>query len=291
MDGVRVFNMSLIGTSHIKENRICQDSSISYCDETMAVAIVCDGHGGDKYFRSDRGSKFAAESTLESFKEFMGYEDEFIDELRENPDKILGQLEKNIIYRWNTQVKKDFDENPFTEEELSKLKDKDRISYEQNERIESAYGTTIIAFLYTEKYCFGLHIGDGKCVVLYEDEEFLQPIPWDDKCYMNITTSICDTKAFANFRHFFSEKLPLAVFVATDGIDDSFVSDEQLHNFYKTVIAYFKENDFETALNELNSFLPKLSAKRSGDDMSVAAILNMAALKESDGIWAEENDS
>ena len=41
------FNLSVQGASHIKRNKECQDSSISYSDEKIAIAIVCDGHGGD----------------------------------------------------------------------------------------------------------------------------------------------------------------------------------------------------------------------------------------------------
>ena len=288
MDGIRVFNISEIGSSHITTNKGSQDSSNSYCDKTMAIAIACDGHGGDKYFRSNRGSKFAAEITLKSFKECMDYENQFIEKLKENPDKVLGQLEQNIIANWNSAVVKDFDEDPFNEEELSKLPNQDRLLYEQKQGIESAYGTTIIAFLLTEKFCFGLHIGDGKCFAVYENGEFKQPIPWDDKCFLNVTTSICDTNAFSNFRNFFSEELPVAVFVGTDGIDDSFATDDQLQCFYKTVISSFITSSFEIAVRELNLFLPKLSAKGSGDDVSVAAILNLTEIKRLKDLFVTE---
>ena len=37
----------------------------------MSIAIVCDGHGGDRYFRSDIGAKYAAEVTLEALRQFV----------------------------------------------------------------------------------------------------------------------------------------------------------------------------------------------------------------------------
>ena len=57
------FHLSTQGASHIKKNKECQDASESYNDENCAIAIVCDGHGGDDYVRSAVGSAFAASIT------------------------------------------------------------------------------------------------------------------------------------------------------------------------------------------------------------------------------------
>ena len=51
------FHLTAQGASHIKKNKECQDASSSYQDENCAIAIVCDGHGGDDYVRSAIGSK------------------------------------------------------------------------------------------------------------------------------------------------------------------------------------------------------------------------------------------
>ena len=102
-----------------------------------------------------------------------------------------------------------------------------------------------------------------------------QPIPWDEKCFLNATTSICDKDAIGNFRHFYSEDLPAAVFVGSDGIDDCFCNDEQLNSLYRTVLYSFSTSEFNAAVAELQEYLPRLSAKGSGDDISVAAILDI----------------
>ena len=60
MMNAKSFNLSVQGASHIKKNKECQDASVSFYDEKMAVAIVCDGHGGDDYMRSAAGSTFVA---------------------------------------------------------------------------------------------------------------------------------------------------------------------------------------------------------------------------------------
>ena len=98
---------------------------------------------------------------------------------------------------------------------------------------------------------------------------------------MNATTSICDSDASISFRHFFSKEIPVAIFIGSDGVDDSFQNDEQLYNLYKSILFSFGTDDFESAKKELEDYLPKLSKKGSGDDISIAAVLDMDKISES----------
>lgn len=272
MDGVKSFNMSFQGTSHIKKNKECQDASASYFDENMAIAIVCDGHGGDDYIRSSIGSSIACDVTEKIIKNFL--ENIKGEKFFSTPEVHLKKIEDCIIYDWNTSIYKHFENNPFLEDELNTISSKAKKKYMEG-RIESAYGTTLIAVAMTAEYCFGIHIGDGKCVSLMANEKFCQPIPWDEKCFLNATTSICDADASLEFRHFYSKESPTAIFVGSDGIDDCFINDNQLYDLYKTIIFSFGTSDFEKAVDELKDYLPRLSSKGSGDDVSIAAILDL----------------
>lgn len=64
------FDVTCMGASHVKNNKPCQDYSLSWHsdDNRVQVAIVCDGHGGDTYVRSDRGSRLAAEIALRNIR-------------------------------------------------------------------------------------------------------------------------------------------------------------------------------------------------------------------------------
>lgn len=276
------FNISVQGASHIKKNKECQDASKSYYDEEMAIAVVCDGHGGNDYIRSAVGSSIAASIAERNIKDFVKSVDK--DELKRHTEQLIVKLEGSIIGNWNEEIYQHYDQNPFTDEEIAILSSKAQKKYLQEKRIESAYGTTLIAVVVTPYYWFGIHIGDGKCVAISPDGRFLQPIPWDDKCFLNATTSICDTRALENFRYFFSEKLPVAVFVGSDGVDDCFKNDQQLNNLYKTVLYSFTTSEFDAALSDLRDYLPRLSAKGSGDDVSVAAVLDMDMIGEIDAV-------
>ena len=276
----KAFHISVQGASHIKKNKECQDASRSFCDERVAIAIVCDGHGGSDYVRSAVGSRFAAEISEQNIKDFIASVDK--DELRRHTDQLIAKLESSIIGNWNLAVNEHCEQNPFTPEEIQTLSEKAKKKYLTEKQIESAYGTTVIAVAVTPDYWFGIHIGDGKCVAVNPDGRFLQPIPWDDKCFLNATTSICDSRALENFRHFYSEKLPVAVFVGSDGVDDCFQNDQQLHHLYKTVLYSFATSDFDAALSDFRDYLPRLSAKGSGDDVSVAAVLDLDMIGEID---------
>lgn len=69
------FHFTSIGASHIKKGTVCQDFSASVETEKYKLAAVSDGHGGADYFRSDRGSRFAAEAFCACVREaFYGAE-------------------------------------------------------------------------------------------------------------------------------------------------------------------------------------------------------------------------
>lgn len=281
----RAFHLTVIGASHIKSGTVCQDCSQS-CEKTECrLVVVCDGHGGADYFRSDRGSKLAAVAFMDCM---------------ENPDLIaalsaaaaekqrqsrMEQLIKSIIARWNSLVEQDMRQHPFDEDELSGVSEKARRRYEAGERLQAAYGTTLIGAVLAENFWLGLQIGDGKCVAVSETGEFTQPIPWDEECFLNVTTSLCDENAAKEFRFCFSRTLPAAVFIGSDGIDDCFAGDERLYDFYRVTLKSFAETDEETAIAQLKEYLPTLSEKGSGDDMSVGILVNTDLVCKSESVY------
>ncbi len=279
MGEFKAFDVRSIGASHIKSGKPCQDYSFSAYGDKFAVGIVCDGHGGDKYIRSEIGSKLATEICNEAIKSLFGKRIDnqtTMAKFQPNPEATLQQLASFIIFKWREAVEAHFNSQPFTRSEFEHLSDKDKASLNKPDGWVSAYGTTLIAAVRTSEFWFGLHIGDGKCVIVSETDTCLQPIPWDDKCFLNATTSLCDEKALERFRVFFStENLPKAIFVASDGVDDTFGTDEALHGFYKSVMQLFAEKPFDEAKIELQSFLPGLSAKGSQDDISIAGIIKI----------------
>lgn len=216
------FAHSVQGYNHIKANKVCQDASGECHFEDVSIIAVADGHGSDNYIRTDRGSKFAVSAALTAIKAF-------VQEARENhlstvPDSEteLIQVSKNILARWYTQVENDVACEPFQPEELAKVSEKYKQRYASGQYNAKAYGTTLIAVCMTSEGWFGIHIGDGKCVELLENGTLCEPIPWDEACEQNITTSICDSDAIEEFRYVIQKDFPAAIFIGSDGIDDSY---------------------------------------------------------------------
>ena len=273
----KAFHMSERGESHLHDGRVCQDSSASFSDECGTVAVVSDGHGGCDYVRSQIGSAMACEAAVKNIRRL--FENISPEAFLAEPDMMLIQLEAAIINDWNESVRSHYEANPFTEEELDCVSEKAGASYRSGHRIERAYGATLIAAAVTRDYWFGIQIGDGKCAAFDEAGICTQPIPWDEKCFLNKTTSICGSDALRDFRHFYSEKIPTAVFMGSDGIDDSFKNEEDMYDFYKTIFYAFSISDYTQAVDELKAYLPRLSKEGSADDVSIAAWMDMDALK------------
>jgi len=260
---LKVYNKTVLGEKHRQNDTVCQDWSASLCGDGYAVVVVCDGHGSARFIRSERGSQFAGEAAMECVGQFFAdlkLYPEIKNSMKHEYKQRLDRLIMTVITKWQDAVRADIKDSPLPDP----LSDKESLI---------AYGTTLICFAVCDEFCFGLQIGDGRCVTFDENNVPSQPIPWNDKCFLNITTSMCDTNVFDNFMHFFSEEVPKAVFIGTDGIDDSFGDDTRLHEFYTTLLGMFENGCFEECVNEINRFLPELSKRGSGDDVSIALVL------------------
>ena len=299
---MRELHHSCQGESHIKVDKPCQDASYSKTTEEMSIAIVCDGHGGERYFRSDVGAQCAIEATKDSVETFIKAVDEnlFKDKpltqkqaiaseaktnflTKDTPTDIaLRQLFASIIFNWRGKIESHSQNNPLTEEERAKVDGRYCDAFESGDGIEKTYGCTLMCYVYTPSYWFAFHIGDGKCIAFDKDGQWSEPIPWDDRCFLNRTTSLCDSGALDEFRYCYcgDGSCPMAVFLGSDGIDDSFGETENMVNFYVQILKMLTNEGEVHAIENLKETLPQLSKIGSKDDMSVACLYDEEKLKE-----------
>jgi hypothetical protein len=272
------FAASAQGERHKKYGRPCEDFALHYRDETCAFAIVSDGHGSDVCFRSGRGSRFACDAAAECFNDFFDqlFEDYSrrgrfdLQNFRPAFDILLPGLCVSIHEEWKRRVLEDWNNDPPDFE----TPDLDRAVYDEN--LFVAYGCTLIAVAATSAFWFGVQIGDGKCIALEKGGGFSEPIPWDDACQFNVTTSLCEENAPEFFRSFAGGELPEALFIGTDGVDTSFPLEEngkKTAAMYRIILDNFKCEGFEKGYRQLEEFLPVLTGRGSGDDVSIAGIL------------------
>ena len=271
------FALKARGVSHVEKNIPCQDSAdaVLCLNNSIGIACVADGHGGNKYFRSDRGSNFAVNIALRSLADFYGsvtkkraaFFDRKAGEDLKNMDmqSKLKQLEANIIYKWRNAVIEDLKNNPLTEAEIGICNDE---NIQPDDPV--IYGTTLLAALVSDCLWFVIHIGDGLCVVLENEEKIYCPIQEDERLAFGRTTSLCDTESINNFRESYGFSQIMGLTAATDGMADSFERDKYLH-FNKELYDKFSHFPVRTE-TELKDFLPKISERGSRDDISIAGI-------------------
>lgn len=246
------FSKSVRGAGHVSAGKECQDYSLTLAltdsDLDISIAVVSDGHGGERYSRSAEGAMAAclvAANTLMDFAHTsMIFETKKIDRM------VRQRIANSILAGWAGWVG------------------------HGNNDIHK-FGCTLVAYLQTPWYWLALQIGDGRLAMLKSSGKWIQPIPWDDRCILNFTTSMCDENANQEFRFAVGNCRPRAVFIGSDGIDGTFGTGVKLYNFYSHILKSIREEGLEIVTDELPEVLSHYSEIGSKDDMSVAAIINI----------------
>ncbi len=307
MEKVYAFNETVRGHLHVMRDIPCEDYSCSFSDKDgrYYIAAVADGHGSDSCFRSSKGSKIACNVALETLKGFAESiltspeaEENFYRSSLSNAtstEVTLRRLTDIISAKWYDEVMADYKNNPPTEAELGDYAE----MYADGKNSVHIYGTTLIAALMLPSYLILLQQGDGRCDVFYDDGTVNQPIPWDNRCQDTATTSLCDDDVARSFRSVainLKKENVIACYLGCDGVEDAYRDTYEdlgdthcemggVHTFYKYLTC--KISDSQTAFeNDLKNFLTdfskdgKFSRSGSGDDVSVAGIVDLNAISK-----------
>lgn len=291
---IHCFDYHCQGESHKAIDKVCQDYTYSAICDGYGLAIVCDGHGGKRYFRSDVGAQLATEIAARSLDIFVKNvePDLFVgkpytavesitteiknDDTRKmtREDKALRQFFGSILSQWQNAIQEHAQNTPITDIEHHTVEQPYLEEFAQGDRLEKIYGCTLMAYIRTEQYWLAIHLGDGKCISIDENGDWKEPIPWDERCFLNKTTSICDSNAINEFRYCYcgDGSFPVAVFLGSDGMDDSFGEELNLANFYYQVAKSLVQDGHDAVVKDVQSTLPILSKRGSQDDMSLACI-------------------
>lgn len=270
------FNHSVMGASHEKTDLPCQDSSAFKVGDHYAIAVVADGHGSKKHFRSHLGSKFAVEAAIEAIDRFYEDREALEKNLPENHKMIIKNIQKQIISNWNIKVEKHLAENPVTDEEKSKF------TPEEFEAIlpESYYGTTLVAAVSGDDYTFGVQIGDGSLVAVFEDGKAVMPMEYNESAPANVTASVCNSNAASLFCSFYApNKKLIALYGSTDGLYTSFGSEYDFLDYHSIITSQLVNLD--TFKEVITNNLTKRSRFGTEDDISLSCIYNDELLKNS----------
>lgn len=277
------FSHSVKGASHEKTGLVCQDSSAFKVCENYAIAVVADGHGSKKHFRSNLGSKFAVEATIEAIDKFYENADEFESSFPANHKLIIKNIQKQMIFNWNVRVTKHMEENPVTDEEKSKFTD------EEFEKIpfESYYGSTLVAAVATKNFTFGVQIGDGSLVAIFDDGKAVMPMEYNEAAPANVTASMCNSNAAKMFSSFYvDKKKPIALFASTDGLYTSFGSEYDFLDYHSIIAGQL--TNLDSFKRVIVNNLEKRAHFGTEDDISLSCVFAEDLLAENTELISQE---
>ena len=274
MEGFKTYSGYKVGASHIAKNMGCEDYAATYDGEKVCIAVISDGHGDKKCFRSAQGANIACDVSIGCVRKLIESSPSSCDAIRKSPDRIITELERTIIREWNNGVNNDLSLNPITDVELNGLPEGAVEAIRSGQSLNKIYGCTLIMCVVIDSFWFGIHIGDGKCVVAMNNGLYTQPIPWDEVgCVGNRSTSICNSNSFAGFRYIYGTDIPTGLFVASDGIDESF-DESGLNRCYYTLGYWAQTLSKEELDSKMDELLTQITNNGSGDDVSIACILS-----------------
>lgn len=284
----RVIGETVPGASHLRGGIPNQDSLL-YVRQSSArlpiIVSISDGHGSNKCFRSDRGSRFAVRVGADLLDELINGRHAALPPA-EIEGKVRESLTAEFIKRWRALVDADLKREPFREAEFARMIEKDgetaRRRVEDNSYL--AYGATSLSFLLTPTYALYLQLGDGEMVTVSARGEIGAALPEDMRLLANETTSLCLDKAADDFRfavHPHGEgDLPALILMTTDGYYNSFATTAGFHQVGGDLIQMLREEDGFGAVNRgVKSWLEEATAAGSGDDCTLVIICRMDALK------------
>ena len=284
----RVIGETVPGASHLRAGIPNQDAILHVRQSSVRLPLIVsisDGHGSNKCFRSDRGSRFAVRIGTDLLDELITGRHAALP-----PSEIESRLRESLTAeftrRWRAAVEADLKRDPFREEEFARMVEKDgeraRRLVEDNPLL--AYGATSLSFLLTPTYALYLQLGDGEMVTVSEQGEIGQPLPEDARLLANETTSLCLERAADDFRlavHPHDEgELPALILMTTDGYYNSFSTTAGFHLVGSDLLQMLREEDgFDTVNRSVKGWLEEATAAGSGDDCTLAIICRMDALK------------
>ena len=264
-----VLGESVLGASHVRDARPNQDAWLA---DTLAngvvVMAVADGHGGALHCRSDRGSRFAAEcaiAVMHAWRDDGDFE------------RFSRQFPASLVTAWRERVSADLDAAALGRAEVpaSGLPPGRGVD-ELFDNPVLAYGTTVlVAIVRTDRIWFA-QLGDGDCLAVDGSGTVRRPVPGDDALAGNMTTSLCQQDAAAQFRT--AQIGPCGadddarmrlVLLSTDGYANAFKTDRDFLQIGGDYLNWIDEQGVAAVARQLPEVLAEATLRGSGDDVTL----------------------
>ena len=275
----KVAHACVRGSSHQRSGLPNQDAAQCTVNPgaqgTVAVAVVSDGQGSPRHFRSQIGSSLAVGTVAGTLQSFLRESVASNGQVPFVPEQV-HELERKIVSGWLAAVHSDLEHNPFTKAELATLEKKEGM--EGRAAVESspelAYGATLLAAGATDKVLLYLQLGEGEILSVSSTGTTTRPLPPDDRLIANQTTSLCQPEAWKDFRSSWvtDAALPSLVLLSTDGYANSFRSDQDFLKIGQDYLEIIRQQGIASLAEELPAILTEATQQGSGDDITLAIL-------------------
>lgn len=248
---ISVFSKSIIGYKNKIKNKSSQDYLKYENIDNGVICAIADGHSGEFFINSDKGSKFACEAVIRVLKKYENKDKKQMKSLIE--DKSL-QIEIHDI--WKELVSEHMKNNLPMVFKYNYFK----------------YGTTLLTVMIKDNYIFYLKLGDGDILIKKYNKMMKIFKPYnksvvdclaEEKAYDKMVCKIIDFESNIN-----------SVIIYSDGFENSFNSYETMINEIDNTLSRYNKNIFLRSELEknYNRYLNDLSENGSLDDISVIFI-------------------
>lgn len=280
---------SAIGTSHQKQQMICQDYGGYKIIDNAVIGAVADGAGSAKH--SDIGAKLAVNTVLETITaqeltNVIELGNKNTIEETQNPNNLVGKL-RNILNKSeensnsSVAVIQSISE-PKVRQFFTKVINRVVIALKEqaakeNYPLEDLACTLLIVIATTDGIA-AMQIGDGFITVRYQDESPQLLFAPDKGEYINETTFVTSTNALEAMRVVVQPEHPEFICASTDGLERLAIrmSDwTPFAPFFQPLEEYLRETDnLEESDEYLMDFLnsERLNA-RTDDDKTLLLCL------------------
>lgn len=268
---------SVRGAGHVREGSPNQDALLVAERSGACMALVADGHGGARHFRSAAGARLAVEAAADVLQQLAP---SFAQDDAAARAQLAGtELPTRIVEAWRERVLRDLAHAPFDAHELDVLRTAEGTAAVAAVQADPllAYGATLLAAA-----TFGgdglviAQLGDGDVLLVDSQGRTQRPLPADERLTGNLTTSICRAEAASDFRTAVvsADAADAALLVlATDGYANSFRSDADFVKIGGDFLDLLRRHGPDAVQRQLPDILAHASTHGSGDDITVAMLL------------------
>lgn len=278
----RTLGASVRGAYHQRDGLPNQDAMLLLDGAAgRSLAVVADGHGGARHFRSAIGARLAVAAARDVLWP-LAVAFERGDAIARG-DLACVQAPRRIVARWLELARAEIGAHPIEAVEWQRLQaaaGPDAVAQVHGEPL-LAYGATLL-FAFGVPGCLVLgQLGDGDLLLVDAAGTVRRPVPHDERLVGHFTTSICHPGAEADFRCLVREGAqarPALVLLATDGLANSFRAEADLEQVARAMLLLLQQRGAAAAEQALPGWLDHATRYGSGDDITLAMMAGEAGV-------------